>query len=244
MKQQVWVKARSQWPHMLSDLQHALSTREKQLEPKPDHPKEQGKSEAAAVLFTRNTASRARPLLEWGCTCRASVSMTLHGCEHPVAQGPLFFSQSGLMSSCWLRSQVFWLPGQGWLLGRNACWNAMWLGYALLEAVPGAARHDSRHQFALMHPMQPEPGYCLQWVFWLWMAPVCGRVHSCSVAGGSLQGVNVMVAISERNGSACRKKPVLLPPRPTWASCKAREGGYSAVRVLRYTPCSFTPAML
>ena len=31
-------------------------------------------------------------------------------------------------------------------------------------------------------------------------------------------------------------------PMPTWASCRAREGGYSAVSVLRYTPCSFTPA--
>ena len=39
------------------------------------------------------------------------------------------------------------------------------------------------------------------------------------------------------NGSACRKEPVLLT-LPTWASCRAREG------VVRYTPCSFTPAML
>ena len=51
---------------------------------------------------------------------------------------------------------------------------------------------------------------------------------------GSLQGASVMVLeISECNGSVCWKEPVLLTlPMPTWASCRAREGGYSAVRVL------------
>ena len=34
------------------------------------------------------------------------------------------------------------------------------------------------------------------------------------------------------------------PPMPTWASCRAREGGYSAVRVLRYTACSFNASVL
>ena len=60
---------------------------------------------------------------------------------------------------------------------------------------------------------------------------------------GSLQSASVTVLEnSECNGSACRKEPVLLTlPMPTWASCRAREGGYSAVRVLTYTPsCSFT----
>ena len=62
----------------------------------------------------------------------------------------------------------------------------------------------------------------------------------------SLLGAKEMVlGIAECSGNACRTEPVLLTrPTPTWASCKAREGGYSAVRVLRYTPCSFTPAML
>ena len=38
-------------------------------------------------------------------------------------------------------------------------------------ALPRNDARDSRHQFALMHPMQPGPGDCLQWVFWLGTAP-------------------------------------------------------------------------
>ena len=77
---------------------------------------------------------------------------------------------------------------------------------------------DTWHKFALMHPVQPGPGDCL-------------RVRRQS------DGARV-----ECSGSASRKEPVLLTlPMPIWANCSAREGGYSAVSVLRYTPCSFTP---
>ena len=91
--------------------------------------------------------------------------------------------------------------------------------------------------------MQPGPGDCLQRVFWFGAS-----AEECIPAPsqvGSLQGASVMgLEKSECNGSACRKEPVLLTlPMPTWASCRAREGGYSAAK-LRYTPCSFTPAML
>ena len=68
--------------------------------------------------------------------------MTLHalGCEHPVAQSPLFFSQSGLMS---LADAARYSGCQGevgcWVA--DACWDARGLGYALLEA---AARCSGR----------------------------------------------------------------------------------------------------
>ena len=59
--------------------------------------------------------------------------------------------------------------------------------------------------------------------------------HVMSLQRASAMGLEKL----ECNGSACRKEPVLLTL--TWASCRAREGGYLGVRVLRYTSCSFTP---
>ena len=35
-----------------------------------------------------------------------------------------------------------------------------------------------RGELALMHPMQPGPGDCLQWVFWFGTAPICGGVQA------------------------------------------------------------------
>ena len=61
---------------------------------------------------------------------------------------------------------------------------------------------------------------------------------------GSLQGASVMgLEKLECNGVLVGRSLFYPFSMPTWASCRAREGGYSAVRVLRYTPCSFTPAM-
>ena len=86
-------------------------------------------------------------------------------------------------------------------------------------------RHDSRHQFSLMHPTQPGPCHCLQRVFWLWMTPV-------SVAGWE-------------NGYFGVKWQCFADPSYAYlGKLQGQEGGYSAVRVLRYTPCSVTPATL
>ena len=100
-------------------------------------------------------------------------------------------------------------PASGLMSEGQGNFRAVYARVATSRLSDGAVRET------LMHPMQPGPGDCLQRVFWFGTTPICGGVHSCSVAGGE----------------------------PARRQCDGWEGGYSAVRVLRYTPCSFTPAM-
>ena len=76
---------------------------------------------------------------------------------------------------------------------------------------------------------KPEPGDCLQWVFWLRTAPVCGRVHFHSLQVGNCKAPGDGPG---GNGCVCRKKPVLLtlpmPPgklqgqRRRYSGCSSR----------------------
>ena len=69
------------------------------------------------------------------------------------------------------------LPRGSYLKGRaflKRCTLEWYARVATSRLSDGERGQDTWHQFALMHPVQPGPGDCLQRVFGFGETPICG----------------------------------------------------------------------